>query len=561
MNIFENLFRGFPNLWGGGVAHSVMVLSLVIGLGLCLAKIKVRGVSLGNAWILFIGLIFGYFYLNLDQNLLHFMKEFGLILFVYSIGLEMGPGLFSSFKNGGKVLNGLVGIVILLSVVTALIIHYATDTPIATVAGILSGAVTNTPGLGAAQQAFSDLRHIDAPSIASAYAVTYPMGMIGVIVSFIMLRYILRIKMADEEVDAQRGRGHLKDLTVNTFSVRVSNKMIDGETVKHVHELLKRDLIISRVVREGDGQQQQVANKHTTLNMGDTVLVVAHPNDQDAICALLGSLVEMDWTTGDNGLVSREVLITRSSAQEKTIGQLHISGKDVNVTRVNRSGIDLVPTPSLKLQIGDSVKLVGTELGVSHAEKLLGHSMKRIGDPNMIPIFLGLVLGCILANVPLWLPGISETLRLGLTGGPLVIAILMGYFGPKFNVVNYNTMNSNQLIREIGLYLFLACVGLGTGKVFVDTVVSESGLLWIGYGLAMTMIPILLGGIIGRYAFHINFFTLMGALAGANTSSHALAYVSDMTQSESPSVGYSTVYPFAMLLRIITIQVMIFALG
>ncbi|MBM6992433.1 MAG: putative transporter, partial [Prevotella sp.] len=414
----------------------------------------------------------------------------------------------------------------------------------------------------AAQQAFSDLRHIDSPSIATGYAVTYPMGVIGVILSFLILRYTLRIDREEEEMEAQRGRGHLEDVTVNTFSIKIDNRMIDGQTVKHIHELLKRDFIISRICRAESNEHQQVVNGHTTLNVGDTVLIVARPADQDPICALLGSIVEMDWKKFGNDLISRQLLITRSSVQDKTIGQLNIgSDHDVNITSINRSGVDLVATPSLKLQMGDTVNVVGTELGISHVEKLIGTSMKRMNDPSLIPIFLGLVLGCILANIPFILPGISETLRLGLTGGPLVVAILIGYFGPKYNLVNYNTISSNLMLRELGLYIFLACVGLGTGKAFVDTIVSESGLIWIGYGLAITMIPIIIGGLIGRYVFHINFFTLMGVLAGANTNSPALAYANDMTQSDSPSVGYSTVYPLAMFLRIVTVQIMIFALG
>lgn len=562
MNIFENLFRGFPDLWGGGVAHSVMLLSLVITLGLFLGKVRIKGISLGHAWILFIGLTFGYFYFNLDQHLLHFLKEFGLILFVYSIGLEIGPSFFSSFRNAGKLLNGLVGIIIVLSIVTALSIFYLTDTPIETLAGILSGATTSTPGLGAAQQAYSDLRHIDAPAIATGYAVTYPMGVIGVIISFLILRYVLRIDKAEEDAEAQRGRGHLEEMTVNTFSVKIDNQMIDGQTVKHIHELLQRDFIISRICRADGMEPQQVVNGQTVLNLGDTVLIVARPGDQDPICALLGSVVETDWTKHGNSLVSRQLLITRSSVQGQTISQLNIpKSREVNITSINRSGVDLVATPTLKLQMGDTVTVVGTELGVSYVEKKVGASAKRLSDPNLIPIFLGLVLGCIMANLPFVLPGISETLRLGLTGGPLVVAILVGYFGPKYNLVNYNTLNSNLMLRELGLYIFLACVGLGTGKVFVDTIVSESGLRWIGFGLAITMIPVIVGGLIGRLVFHINFFTLMGVLAGANTNTPALAYANDMTQSDAPAVGYSTVYPFAMFLRIVTIQIMIFALG
>lgn len=562
MNIFENLFRGFPDLWGGGVAHSVMILSLVIVLGLALGKISVRGISLGKAWILFIGLIFGYFYVYLDQHLLHFLKEFGLILFIYSIGLEIGPGFFSSFKSSGKTLNALVTIIIGLSIVTALTLYLTTGTPVSTLAGILSGAVTSTPGLGTAQQAFSDLRHIDEPTIATGYAVAYPMGILGVILAFVILRTVLKIDRTEEDADAQRGRGHLEDKTVNTFSVRIDNDMISGTTVKHVHEVLARDFVISRIYRAGSDEHQHVVNGQTLLGKGDTVLVVATPADQDPICALLGTLVEMDWTRFGNELISRRILVTRTSILDKTIAQLNIRHNfGVNITRINRSGVDLVAAPDLKLQMGDSVTVVGNELGISHTEKTLGSSTRQMTSPNMIPIFLGLVLGCILANVPFVLPGISETLRLGLTGGPLVIAMLIGYFGPKYNFVNYSTVNANLMLRELGLYLFLACIGLGTGKDFVTTICTPTGLHWVAYGLAITMIPIIIGGLIGRLVLHINFYTLMGVLAGAYTNAPALAYASNGTESDSPAVGYATVYPFAMFLRIITIQIMVFALG
>lgn len=562
MEIIENLFCGFPDLWGGGVAHSVMILSLVITLGLSLGKLHVRGVSLGLAWILFIGLLFGHFSFNLDEHLLHFLKEFGLILFVYSIGLEVGPSFFSSFRNGGKSLNLLSIIVVALSIITTLILYSLSGTSITSMVGILSGAVTNTPGLGAAQQAYSDLRHIDAPSIAAGYAVAYPIGVLGVIVSFMILRFALRIDKKKEETEAQSGIGHLEDMTLITFSVKVTNKMVFGDNVKQLRELLKRDFMISQILRPGSDNHHEVVNGHTTINEGDVLLVISHPTGREPICALLGEQVEMDWGQFGNELVTRRIRITKPSINGKTIAQMKIrSTFGTNITRINRAGVDLIATPSLKLQMGDRVTVVGTELAISHTEKVLGNQMKRLNYPNLIPIFLGIMLGCFVANIPFVLPGISESLRLGLTGGPLIVAILIGYFGPKYNLVTYNTISANLMIREIGICIFLACVGLGTGKDFIATVASESGMTWLLYGLAITMIPVLLGGIIGRYCFHINFFTLMGVLAGANTNPSALAYASDMTQTDSPSVGYANVYPFAMFLRIVTIQILIFVFG
>ena len=562
MDIIRNLFYGFPDLWGGGVAHSVMILALVITLGLSLGKIRVKGVSLGLAWILFIGLIFGHFSLNLDEHLLHFLKEFGLILFVYSIGLEVGPSFFSSFKNGGKSLNLLSIIVIALSIITTLVIFSFSNTSITSMAGILSGAVTNTPGLGAAQQAYSDLRHIDAPSIAAGYAIAYPMGVLGVILSFIILRYALRINKGEEEAQAKRGFGHLEAMTLNTFSVKITNKMIFGDTVKEVRHILNRDFMISQIHREDGNSTKEMVNGQTILNEGDIVYVVAHPSVQEPLIALLGEKVEMAWEEFGNELITRRILVTKPGINGKTISQMQIrSNLGTNITRVNRAGVDLIATPDLKLQLGDRVTVVGTELAISHTEKVLGNQMKRLNYPNLIPIFLGIMLGCIVANIPFFIPGINENLRLGLTGGPLVVAILIGYFGPKYNLVTYNTISANLMLREIGICIFLACVGLGTGEQFIETVATEKGMIWIVYGIAITMIPIILGGIIGRFAFHINYFTLLGVLAGANTNPSALAYVRDQTSADAPTVGYANVYPFAMFLRIVTIQIIIFVFG
>ena len=562
MEILRNLFYGFPDLWGGGVAHSVMILALVITLGLCLGKIRVKGVSLGLAWILFIGLVFGHFSLNLDEHLLHFLKEFGLILFVYSIGLEVGPSFFSSFKNGGRSLNMLSIIVIALSIATTLGIFYASGTSITSMAGILSGAVTNTPGLGAAQQAFSDLRHIDAPSIAAGYAIAYPMGVLGVILSFIILRFALRVDKQKEEDEAKRGKGHLEAMTLNTFAVKVSNQMVFNDTVKQIRYLLKRDFMVSKIIRHNGERQNEVVNGQTVIEEGDILQIVAHPTVEEPIIALLGKKVDVKDEEFSSELINRRILITKPGINGKSISQLQIrSNLGANITRVNRNGVDLIATPDLKLQLGDRVTVVGKELAIAHTEKILGNQMKRLNYPNLIPIFLGIMLGCIVANIPFFIPGINENLRLGLTGGPLVVAILIGYFGPKYNLVTYNTISANLMLREIGICIFLACVGLGTGEQFIQTVASESGLTWIIYGIAITMIPIILGGIIGKLVFHINYYTLLGVLAGANTNPSALAYVREQTSADAPTVGYANVYPFAMFLRIVTIQIIIFVFG
>lgn len=562
MELLHNLFMGFPNLWGGGVAHSVMILSLVISLGLLLGKIKVANISLGLTWVLFVGITFGYFCFNLDEHLLHFLKEFGLILFVYSLGLQVGPSFFSSFGKGGLRLNMLAISTIAISIVVTVILFYTTGTPITTMAGILSGAVTNTPGLGAAQQANSDLNGIDDPSIAASYAAAYPIGVIGAILIFLLLKYILCIHTGKEEEAAKRGLGATEELTVRPFSVCVKNEQIVGRTVRQIAEISQRDFVISRMFVDGASSPTDVINGSTVLNLNDKLLITAAPRDIEAIIACLGEPTTVDWEKCDKGHISRRILITRPEINGKTLAQLRIRSLfGANITHVYRSGVELVAAPHLQLQMGDKVTVVGSELAISHTEKRLGNSIKRLNIPNLIPIFLGIALGCLVANIPFYLPGIQAPLKLGLTGGPLVVAILIGFLGPKFHLITYNTISSNLMIREIGLCIFLACVGLGTGKEFIDTVFNGNGLAMVGYGAIITMLPLLIGGLIGRYAFHLNYYTLIGVLAGANTNPPALRYANDLTASDSPAVAYSTVYPFAMFLRIITIQILILTLG
>ncbi len=562
MELLHNLFMGFPNLWGGGVAHSVMILSLVISLGLLLGKIKVANISLGLTWVLFVGITFGYFCFNLDEHLLHFLKEFGLILFVYSLGLQVGPSFFSSFGKGGLRLNMLAISTIAISIVVTVILFYTTGTPITTMAGILSGAVTNTPGLGAAQQANSDLNGIDDPSIAASYAAAYPIGVIGAILIFLLLKYILRIHTGKEEEAAKRGLGATEELTVRPFSVCVKNEQIVGRTVRQIAEISQRDFVISRMLVDGAASPTDVINGSTVLNLNDKLLITAAPRDIEAIIACLGEPTTVDWEKCDKGHISRRILITRPEINGKTLAQLRIRSLfGANITHVYRSGVELVAAPHLQLQMGDKVTVVGSELAISHTEKRLGNSIKRLNIPNLIPIFLGIALGCLVANIPFYLPGIQAPLKLGLTGGPLVVAILIGFLGPKFHLITYNTISSNLMIREIGLCIFLACVGLGTGKEFIDTVFNGNGLAMVGYGAIITMLPLLIGGLIGRYALHLNYYTLIGVLAGANTNPPALRYANDLTASDSPAVAYSTVYPFAMFLRIITIQILILTLG
>lgn len=557
MDFIRTLFEGSHAYWGGGVSHSIFILALVITLGLLLGRIKVRNVSLGLTWVLIVGIIFGYFNLNLNVELLHFLREFGLVLFVYSLGLQVGPGFFASFKKGGLQLNMLVLITIFISIFTAIGVYYVTGTPITAIVGILSGAVTNTPGMGAAQQAFFSIKGVESPDIATGYALAYPMGVIGVILAFILLRFILRIKPSEEEKTAETGEGQPELLAVRSITLEVTNERIDNVTVAEVKHIIGRHFMISRIVSHDDTNHNAIVNGQTRLHLHDKLLVVVAPQDIDAVTALIGQPAEVDWSQFEKELISRRIIVTRPELQGKTLVSLDINGNfNATVTRVNRNGVDLVAHPHLRLQLGDRLTVVGSELALSKVDKVLGNQMKRLNYPNLIPIFFGIVLGCLLANLPIPILGIPTPVRLGLAGGPFIVAILMGYFGPRYHLVTYNTISANMMLREMGINLFLACVGLGAGQDFFHTLINEQGLQWIGYGVIITMIPILLGGIIGRFAFHINYYTLIGVLAGGNTNPPALAYANDRTSSDTPSVGYATVYPFAMLLRIISIQIL-----
>ena len=557
MDFIRTLFEGSQAYWGGGVSHSIFILALVITLGLLLGRIKIKNISLGLTWVLIVGIVFGYFNLNLNVELLHFLREFGLVLFVYSLGLQVGPGFFASFKKGGLQLNMLVLITIFISIFTAIGVYYATDTPITAIVGILSGAVTNTPGMGAAQQAFFSIKGVESPDIATGYALAYPMGVIGVILAFILLRFILRIKPSEEERTAETGEGQPELLAVRSITLEVTNERIENMQVSEVKHIIGRHFMISRIVSHDDSHHNTIVNGQTRLHLHDKLLVVVAPQDIDAVTALIGQPTEVDWSQFEKELISRRIIVTRPELQGKTLVSLDINGNfNATVTRVNRNGVDLVAHPHLRLQLGDRLTVVGSELALSKVDKVLGNQMKRLNYPNLIPIFFGIVLGCLLATLPIPIPGIPTPVRLGLAGGPFIVAILMGYFGPRYHLVTYNTISANMMLREMGINLFLACVGLGAGQDFFHTLINEQGLQWIGYGIIITMIPILLGGIIGRYAFHINYYTLIGVLSGGNTNPPALAYANDRTASDTPSVGYATVYPFAMLLRIISIQIL-----
>ena len=453
---FRNLFFGNDAFWGGGVAHSVLILAVVISLGVALGKIKIAGVRLGVTWILFVGITFSHFGMQLNEHLLHFLKEFGLILFVYSIGLQVGPSFFSSFKKGGVQLNLMATGIVLLGVVITYVIYLITGLPITTMVGILSGAVTNTPGLGAAQQAYSDMTGIDSPDIAMGYAVAYPLGVLGIILSMIFIRWIFRIRFEEEDkaYTVKQGGAH----EAVRISVEVKNPFLDGKTVLQIKRLINRQFVISRVLHP-DGRID-IAGSQTPLSVGDKALIVTTTDDMGLITDFVGEKLDMDkdeWERLDNQLISRRIMITKSKLNGQYIGALRLrSGYGVNVTRVNRAGVDLIPNHNLQLQMGDRLTVVGSESAINAVSKILGNSMRRLNEPNLIPIFVGIFLGVVLGSVPIMFPGIPQPVKLGLAGGPLVVSILISRFGPHYKLVTYTTMSANLMLREIGIALFLA---------------------------------------------------------------------------------------------------------
>ena len=560
MEWLNSLFFGNESFWGGGVAHSVLILALVIALGIMLGKIKVAGISLGVTWILFVGIIFSHFGMRLNEHLIHFMKEFGLILFVYSIGLQVGPGFFSSFKKGGVRLNLLATMVVCAGVLVTCGLYVITGLPVTTMVGILSGAVTNTPGLGAAQQAYSDMTGIDSPDIALGYAVAYPLGVIGIILSMMVLRRVFRIDFAKEEKKALDTMDVQHDSVAQPHSLSVVNPALEDKSIRELQGLVNRDFVISRIRRQGG--EIEIADDDTLLHVGDQILVVTTPRDAAAITAFIGRDVQVEWEQLDKRLISRRILITKPELNGKSLAQLKLhAGFGVSITRVNRAGVDLIAQPSLQLQMGDRVTVVGTEVSIANVEKVLGNSMKRLNAPNLIPIFIGIVLGVMLGSLPFTFPGIPQPVKLGLAGGPLIVSILISRFGPKFKLVTYTTMSANLMLREVGIALFLACVGLGAGEEFVETIIDGGGYAWIGYGAIITILPLLIVGVIGLLWFKVDYFTLIGVMAGATTDPPALAYSNDLAGNDIPSVGYATVYPLTMFLRVLSAQLLILFLA
>ena len=542
-------------LWDpASVAHIVCLYAFVISVGVLLGKIKIFGISLGVTFVLFTGILMGHFGFTGETHILHFIREFGLILFVFCIGLQVGPSFFSSFKKGGMTLNMLAVGIVVLNIAVALGIYFidgGIDLPM--MVGILYGAVTNTPGLGAAQEALNQLSYTGDP-IALGYACAYPLGVVGIIGSIIAVRYICRVNLKKEEDELAVQTSDMKHMP-HMLHLEVRNESIDGKKLIQIKEFMGRPFVCSRIRHEG---HVSIPNQDTEFHIGDQVFIVCSEEDAEAVTAFIGKEIQVDWEKQDMPMVSRRILVTKSEINGKKLGSLHFrSMYGVNVTRINRFGMDLFADPNLILQVGDRVMVVGQQDAVERVAGVLGNQLKRLDTPNIVTIFVGIFLGILLGSLPIAFPGIPTPVKLGLAGGPLVVAILIGRFGHKLKLVTYTTMSANLMLREIGIVLFLASVGIEAGAHFVETVVEGSGLLYVGYGFLITVIPLLIIGMIARFYCKVNYFTLMGLIAGSNTDPPALAYANQASGNDAPAVGYSTVYPLTMFLRILAGQMIL----
>jgi len=560
---FNNFMEWFLSLLlNDGIAHTILLFAFVISLGILLGKIKIFGISLGVTFVLFVGLFVGHLGLSVNPEVLEFIKNFGLILFVYSIGLQVGPSFFSSFKKGGMLLNLLSTMIVLLGVGIVIALYYLLHGKVSMpmLVGILSGSVTNTPGLGAAQEA---LRHVfgsspgaEIPPIALGYAVAYPIGVLGIIFSMVLLRIIFKVDF-HKETEQIKKASEVDEEQVEKISVQVKNEKVFNHTVTDVKRAVGRPFIVSRLMRNGEFF---IPQGDSMLYKDDILLIVASSRDIERITSYIGEKVEMDWKISEEKLVSRRIVITHGKINGKTIGSLKLRTiYGVNITRVNRSGVDLLGTPDLVLQVGDRVMVVGELDAIEKVEKLLGNTLQKLNEPPIITIFVGILLGVLVGSIPFFVPGIPVSVKLGLAGGPLIVAILLGRFGYKLKLITYTTTSANYMLREIGISLFLASVGIGAGEKFVETVISANGLLWMGCAAAIALLPLLIVGIIGRKFLKINYFTLIGLLAGSTTDPPALAYSNSIAGSDIPAVAYSTVYPLTMFLRVVSAQILILA--
>lgn len=543
------------------VAHIVLLYAIVIAVGVYLGKIKIGGISIGVTFVLFAGIAAGHIGFTAPTNILSFLQEFGLILFVFMIGLQVGPGFLESFRKGGITLNLLSTVMVVLNVIVMFACYYIffdTSDPknLPMMVGTLYGAVTNTPGLGAANETlYSIFDKGEVPQIASGYACAYPLGVLGIIGATIAIKYIFGIKLEKEEEELAKEEEDNDDVKPHFMDLEVTNLYLEGKTLAQVHNFLNRDFVCSRILHDG---HVSIPNGSTIFHIGDKLFVVCAENDAEAIIAFIGPTINVDWKKQDEPMVSKRILVTRSSINGKTLGQMHFSSAyGVNVTRVTRQGMDLFAIPSLSLQVGDRIMVVGPEDAVNRVAAVMGNSIKRLDAPNIATIFVGVFIGILFGSIPVAIPGIPVPIKLGIAGGPLIIAILIGRYGYKVHLVTYTTTSANMMLREIGLMLFLASVGIKAGDGFLETVIQGDGVKYVYTGFLITIIPILIIGIIARKKYKFNYFTIMGMIVGTYTDPPALAYANSICSKEAPSIGYSTVYPLSMFLRIFTAQIIV----
>ncbi len=555
-------FQWLTNLFTttDSVAHIALLYAVVIAVGVYLGKIKVFGISLGVTFVLFAGIVAGHIGFTAPTPILTFVQDFGLILFVFMIGMQVGPGFFESFGTQGIKLNGLAAIGILLNILVMFACYYiffdsSDKMNLPMMVGTLYGAVTNTPGLGAANEALNTVFPNGAPQIASAYACAYPLGVLGIIGATILIRYACKVKLEKEEERLKAMEEMAANKKPYKMHLEVTNKYLEGKTLLQVHDFLNRDFVVSRLVHEGE---VCIPNRNTLFHIGDQMLIVCAEADHEAITAFIGPKIDVDFEQQDQPMISKGILITNPKINGKTLASMHFSSvHGVNVTRVTRHGIDLFASAGLPLQVGDKIRVVGPEDAINRVTNLMGNSSSKLNAPNIATIFVGIFLGLIFGSLPIAIPGMPVPVKLGLAGGPLIIAILIGRYGYKIHLVTYTTTSANMMLREIGLVLFLASVGIKAGSTFFSTVVEGDGLLYVLTGFFITIIPILIVGPIARLKFKFNYFTIAGMIAGTYTDPPALAYANSICSKEAPALGYSTVYPLSMFLRIFTAQIVV----
>ncbi len=552
MDFFKELFSPGSN----SIASTLMLYSFVIAVGIYLGKRKLFGISLGVTFVLFVGIVMGSFGYCVDENILKFIREFGLILFIFSIGLQVGPGFFSSFKKGGMRLNGLAVLSICISVVIVIGIYFLGNVnDKAALVGIMSGAVTNTPGLAAAQQTISELTGDGAQvnTMAQGYAAAYPLGVVGIIAAMLVIRSIFRIKV-DKEVQIIEEDERNSQLKPYILTLKVTNALVEGQTLMQLHNIISANFVVSRLMNaEG---KVVIPVSSTQIHSGDILLIVCSAQDVECFRAVLGHEVDIDWEATQTPVFSRRIVITKSEFDGVALGSLRLhNGYRLNCTRVNRAGVDLLATANLRLQMGDRITVVGDLQDIEHLASRLGNSMKRLNQPNLITIFVGIILGIILGSID-----IGYGMKLGLAGGPLVVAILLSRFGYKAKLVTYTSSSASLLLRELGICLFLASVGISAGKGFVEAVFNYTGMWWGIWGFIITVVPLIIVGAIARGRYGINYLSIMGMFSGGCTDPPALAYATNTTGNDEPAVAYSTVYPLTMFLRVVVAQALILAL-